>query len=371
LAETTEPGRVGSAGFDRADPAAPVDGGLSRRERVRRALMHEPLDRLPTQVGWTAAMGRRLADHFGVAEAELPHRLDNHLVRVDLSYRPVVSDDGRVRFDWWGAGHDANEEGYYIALSPLASEPDLDAYAWPDPTAPGLVDDAATTTTAVGDDAFVIPNLGFALFERAWSLRGFEQFLMDLVADPDYAAELLDRITAIQLALVARYLAVGVDAGYFGDDYGSQTGLLMSPQTWRRLIKPRLAALFAPFRERGLPVVLHSDGAIGEILPDLVEIGLKALNPVQPEVVDQAWLRHRFGRSLAFYGGISTQTVLPTGRPTEVRDAVARCVAALAPEGTGLLLGPSHRLMSDIPMTNVDALLEAFAGTVADRGGAG
>jgi len=96
-----------------------------------------------------------------------------------------------------------------------------------------------------------------------------------------------------------------VDGGYFGDDYGAQNNLLFSPAGWRRLVKPRLARLFAPFHERGLPVILHSDGQIQKILPDLVEIGLTALNPVQPEVLDHAWLYKNFGGRLSFYGGIS------------------------------------------------------------------
>ncbi len=106
------------------------------------------------------------------------------------------------------------------------------------------------TIAALGAEFFIVPNLGFALFERAWSLRGFEQFLMDMAQDPGYAAALLDRITEIQLALIERFLGTGVDGGYFGDDYGAQKGLLFSPATWRKLIKPRLARLFAPFRGR-------------------------------------------------------------------------------------------------------------------------
>jgi uroporphyrinogen decarboxylase len=335
-------------------------GSLTRRERVRRALRREPVDRLPTQVGWTAAMGGLLANHFGIPDAELPDRLDDHLVRVDLSHELRLSSDGRVRTDWWGAGHDATEEGYFIAFSPLSESPDLDAFGWPDPWAPGLLAEAERIVAATGDEAFVVPNLGFALFERAWSLRGLEQLLLDLAADPAYVGELFDRITDIQLVLIDRYLEIGVDGGYFGDDYGAQAGLLFSPTTWRALIKPRLARLFAPFVERGLPVLMHSDGQIADIIEDLVEIGLTALNPVQPEVLDHAWLRDRFGGRLAFYGGISTQTVLPRGTPADVREAVAACRASLAPDGTGLLLAPSHRLMTDIPMANVDALLAAF-----------
>ncbi len=333
---------------------------LTRRERVRRALRHEPVDRLPTQVGWTASMGQRMAEHLGVDLARLSERLDNHLVRVDLSHPARLSPDGRTGYDWWGAGHDTLEEGYFIRESPLAGAPDLDAFAWPDPWAPDLLSDAARRRAEVGEDGFVVPNLGFALFERAWSLRGFEQLLLDLALDEGYVAELLDRITDIQLVLVERSIGLGVDGGYFGDDYGAQAGLLFSPVTWRRLMKPRLARLFAPFVARGLPVLMHSDGRIDEIVPDLVEIGLTALNPVQPEVLDHDWLRATFGGRLAYYGGVSTQTILPRGSPSEVAAAVADCRARLAPDGTGLILAPSHRLMTDIPMANLDALLAAF-----------
>lgn len=333
---------------------------LTRKQRVLAAFRYEPVDRLPTQVNYTAAMGQALAARYGVPLADLPRGLDNHLVRVDLTHTPRYTPDRLVRYDWWGAGHDTVEEGYFIRHSPLAEKPDLDAYPWPDPHAPGLMDDARRVISAQGAEYFIAPNLGFALFERAWSLRGFEQFLTDMALDPAYAAELLDRIVAIQLVLIDRFLALGVDGGYFGDDYGAQKGLLFSPAAWRRLIKPRLAQLFTPFSERGLPVLMHSDGQIQAILPDLVEIGLTVLNPVQPEVLDHRQLRGQFAGKLAFYGGVSTQTVLPHGKPADVRAAVRQCVNDLAPDCTGLMLAPSHRMMSDIPLENVEAMLTAF-----------
>jgi uroporphyrinogen decarboxylase len=327
---------------------------------MRRAIQHQTVDRLPTQINYTAAMGQELSRHFQVGLAELPARLNNHLIRLDLTYPKRLSPDGKVRFDWWGAGFSTEEEGYFPSVSPLADSKDLDHFPWPDPLTPGLLDQAAATI-AVGGDHFIIPNFGFCLFERAWSLRGFETFLMDTALDPGFAGELLDRIVEIQLALIRRFIDLGVDGGYFGDDYGGQKNLLFSPRSWRRLIKPRLARLFAPFVEAGLPVILHSDGQIAAILPDLVEIGLTALNPVQPEVIDHTWLRQTFGRQLAYYGGVSTQTVLPHGTPDQVRAAVSACVDTLAPEGTGLVVAPSHRLMTDIPMENVEALLAAFS----------
>jgi uroporphyrinogen decarboxylase len=333
---------------------------LTHKERLRRALRHEPVDRLPTQINYTVRMGEKLAAYFGVAVNDLPVWLDNHLVRVDLSYPERLSEDGSSRFDWWGAGHDTRQQGYFIRSSPLRETKDLEAFAWPDPEQADLLERAKQTIESYGQEYFIAPNLGFALFERAWSLRGLEQFLIDLALDIGFAGELLERITEIQVALIRRYLDLGVDGGYFGDDYGAQKGLMLSPATWRKLFKPRLARLFAPFRERGLPVILHSDGQIQQILPDLLEIGLTALNPVQPEVLEHAWLAENFGGKLAFYGGISTQTVLPGGSPGEVRQAVERCRRALASQGTGLLLAPSHRMMTDIPMENVQAMLQAF-----------
>jgi len=136
--------------------------------------------------------------------------------------------------------------------------------------------------------------------------------------------------------------------------------MLFSPRSWRRLIKPRLAMMIAVFRDAGLPVIFHSDGDIRAILPDLVEMGVTALNPVQPEVLDHAWLHRQFGASLSFYGGLSTQTILPQNDPAAVHRATEECARQLAPSGTGLLLGPSHRMQSDIPPTNVEAMLEAF-----------
>ncbi len=336
-------------------------GEFTRKNRMKRALQHEPVDRLPTQINYTAGMGKILAEHLNVPVNELPEVLDNHMVRLDLTFNARCSHDRSIRYDWWGAGHDTNEEGYFVAVHPLADNPDLDAYAWPDPHAGGLLDDALEKVKQYGDEFFITPNLGFALFERAWSLRGLQTFMMDMGLDPGYSHELLDRVAEIQLVLIHRYLEAGIDGAYFGDDYGAQKNLLFSPSMWREFIKPRLARLFAPFRERGLPILMHSDGQIQEILPDLVEIGLTALNPVQPEVLNLSWLYENFGGRLAFYGGISTQTVLPFGTPEAVRSAIQECRTKLAPEGTGLIIAPSHRMMTDIPMQNVDAMLEAFS----------
>ena len=327
---------------------------LTRKERTRRALRRDSLDRLPTQINYTPRMRTILAAHLGVREEALDATLDNHLLRLDVSHPRRVSEDGSVAYDWWGAGWDTRTEGYWHSFAPLANSEDLDAYPWPDPGRADLVGDAH------GHDYFVVPNFGMCLFERGWSLRGFDAFLMDMVERTEWVEDLLDRITAIQVRLARRFVAAGVDAGYFGDDYGAQKSMLFSPRLWRRLMKPRLALMFDVFRHAGLPVILHSDGDIRAILPDLVEIGLTTLNPVQPEVLEHAWLYREYGKQLSFYGGISTQGVMPSGTPDEVAMATAACARTLAADGTGLLLGPSHRMQSDIPPENVMAMVAAF-----------
>jgi uroporphyrinogen decarboxylase len=334
---------------------------LTHKERMRRAIQREPVDRLPTQVNYTCAMGKKLATRLGVSLAELAGRLDNHLVRVDVTYPGRTDEDGLVAYDWWGVGWSTETEGYWLADSPLAEVESLETFPWPDPLAPHLMDEARETIASAGSQFFIAPNLGFCLFERAWSLRGFETFLVDLVLNPAYAEELLERITDIQVRLARRFVMLGVDGGYFGDDYGAQKSLLFSPRTWRTLFKPRLARIFAVFRDSNLPVILHSDGDIAEIVADLVEIGLTTLNPVQPEVLDHSWLKDTFSDQLAFYGGVSTQSVLPHGTAAELESAVSSCVQTLAADGTGLVIAPSHRMTRDIPMENVDALLASFA----------
>ncbi len=364
---------------------------LTPKERMRRALERQPVDRLPVQTNYTAAMGAKLAACFQCAPNALPARLDNHLLRLDVTHAPRLSPDGRVRFDWWGAGWGTETEGYWHAHAPLTDATDLAAYPWPNPHAPDLLADAERAIAADQGEHFVAPNFGFALFERAWSLRGFDLLLMDMVDRPAWVEDLLDRITEIQISLARRFVALrrcehgeappstqlgnltcpqhispvedsrgGVDGGYFGDDYGAQRGLLFSPKLWRAMIKPRLARMFAVFREAGLPVMLHSDGDIWPILPDLVDIGLTCLNPVQPEVLEHTRLCREFGQHLSFYGGISTQEVLPKVTPAEVRAATRACIRDLAPDGTGLIIGPSHRMQSDIPVDNVVAMLGAF-----------
>jgi hypothetical protein len=152
---------------------------LNPKERVRRTLDRAPVDRLPTQCNYTAIMGKKLAEYFKVSLSELPARLGNHLLRVDVTYPKSFSDDGCVEFDWWGTGWSTETEGYWHSFAPLAHSNDLAHFPWPDPDVPHLLDGAASSMAA-HRHLFVVPNLGMCLFARAWSLRGFDRLLVDM-----------------------------------------------------------------------------------------------------------------------------------------------------------------------------------------------
>lgn len=329
---------------------------MTRRERVRAAIARAPLDRYPTQVNYTATTGMALADMLGVEPSSLPAALDNHVFRVDCDTRSQRADG--VVYDMWAVGFSSESEGYVIAHHPMRDgEPEM--YRWPDVEAPDLFGPVREAVAAEreGMDRFVVPNHGFSLFERAWSLAGFEEVLVGLHTEPDRIERLLEAITERQVILAQRYVKAGVDGGYFGDDLGTQSGMLFNPEVWRRLFKPRMARMFAVYRDAGLPVVLHSDGDISDILPDLIDIGLTCLNPCQPEVLDHEELASEYGHSIAFYGGVSTQQTLPLSTPEKVRGACESVLQVLGRGRTGLVFGPSHRLMSDIPQANLRELV--------------
>jgi uroporphyrinogen decarboxylase len=151
---------------------------------------------------------------------------------------------------------------------------------------------------------------------------------------------------------------LGVDGIFLSDDYGHQRSLLMSPDQWREFIKPRLREFFARIKGEGLFTFLHSCGNISEIVPDLIEVGLDVLHPVQPEAMDIASLKAKYANRLAFYGGISTQRTLPRGTPEEVAEEVRRTVQFMAKDG-GYILAPGITLQHDILLENILAFIRA------------
>jgi len=198
------------------------------------------------------------------------------------------------------------------------------------------------------------------IFEKAWRIRGLEELMTDLMVNPALVESLFDQIARRTGYLATRYAQAGVDIIQLGDDIGSQQGMLISPQHWRTYLKPRMAKIITDVKLANpeLFVFYHSDGSIEPIIPDLIDIGVDILNPLQPECMDIAKLKRTYGGHLSFWGGIGVQTTMPFGTPGEVRAAVRQLVKD-AGKGGGLLIAPAHLLEYDVPWRNVEAFVEA------------
>ena len=196
--------------------------------------------------------------------------------------------------------------------------------------------------------------------ETPFSLRGREQFFMDCGYREEFLPVFLDRITDIAVGNARVAAKVGADIFGIGDDLGSQQGLLISPKTWRELFKPRLKRIIDAVKNTNKETAFffHSDGKIDEIIPDLIEVGIDILNPIQPEVMNPAEIKRAFGKDLIFWGGISVQYTLPLGKPEDVFNEVKLRMETIGREG-GYIMSPSHLINKDVPWENIVAFFEA------------
>jgi uroporphyrinogen decarboxylase len=337
-----------------------------KREVVIEALNFRP----PPYVPWAWEMTRQCAERAKphVPRGDIAAFIDSHFFDVE----PVngrFEDLGHSRFrDLYGVVWDRSvDKDIGVPLEwPLRRPEDLAKYRWPDVGRDGLYA-GVPERLAANARLFRRYQVGFSLYERAWTMRGMTDLLADMVLRPEFVEALLDRIVESNLVQVRRALALPIDAVYFGDDYGMQTGLIMGLDHWRHFFKPRLARLFAPVREAGKFVFLHSCGKIETILDDLVEIGLSAFNPFQPEVMDVFAVKKRYHGRLAFHGGMSIQKILPFGTVQEVRDAAARLVEA--GRAGGYIFSPSHAVPPDVPPENLVAMMDVLRAQPGYRAG--
>jgi uroporphyrinogen decarboxylase len=221
------------------------------------------------------------------------------------------------------------------------------------------VDDLHRLGLAAGGNT---PHLGGELFEAAWRLRGLESFLIDLVERKEMAHLLLDRLAELARDNAATLAGAGVDVLALDDDIGMPGRMMISPATWREFFRPRLAGIIEAARavKADLRVIYHSDGHFEPILDDLVEIGVAAINPLQPEHMDAARIRRRFGPRLALWGTVGRQTTFAFADPDQIRQEVRTRIAALG--RAGLVLCPAYDIDEpDIPWANVAAFLDEGA----------
>jgi len=320
---------------------------------------------LPIQVEFSASGVQNYLKSKGiskVSDLELLRFFDNHVLYAymngaTLRLKTKDFNGERIITDEWGCDWDTSQDLFYCS-HPLEDWELLESYRFPDPWAPGYLDYTEKLVQQYAKDYIVTSYHFCCLFERAYILRGFENVLVDFYAEEDLLCALLDRITDFHVELAKRYISIGVNCGRIVDDYGSQHGMIMSPDMWRKYIKPRLQRIYDVYRNAGLPIIHHSCGNIMPIIGDLADMGVNVLNPVQPQALDLEKLAAEYGDRIAFFGGICNQTVLPHGTPEEIDEEVKRVTGILGKNGR-YVISPSNGMGKDVPLENVEAFYAA------------
>jgi len=239
----------------------------------------------------------------------------------------------------------------------LLPEPSLRGYEFPDPLNRCFFDDIDEKLSRYGD-CFRVFKIGFSLYERAWTLRGMENLMMDFLDHADFVRDLLRSIADYNIAQATEALKYDIDAVYFGDDWGQQRGLQMGPVLWREFILPELKRMYSLVRDAGKYVFIHSCGKVDELFDDLINTGLNCFNPFQPEVMDVFELMKKYRGRLAFHGGMSTQRTLPYGSVEDVKEQTKKLLKAGA--GGGYIFAPAHAVEGDVPLENMLAFVEVL-----------
>jgi len=331
---------------------------MNRRERVRAAVAHAQPDKTPYHVGFTYKAHAKMAEYYGDPDfaCKLGNCLHNLGTSTAGSWREVRPD---VWEDEFGVQWDRTvDKDIGVVCNRRITPETLDEYEFPDPDDPARYaryDDEIRQH----QDLFLVANHGFSLFERAWTLAGMENLLMAMIDDKPFAHGLLDRILDFNLRIIANACAHDVDAMQFGDDWGQQRGLIMGPALWREFIGPRVRQMYQAVRARGKYVFIHSCGKVDSLFPDLIECGLNVFNPFQPEVIDVFEAKREYGGRLAFFGGISTQRLLPYGTPAQVREQVKRLIGEVG-RGGGYIAAPAHAIPGDAKPENIAAMIEVL-----------
>ncbi|MGQ0604601.1 MAG: uroporphyrinogen decarboxylase family protein [Anaerolineales bacterium] len=388
----------------------PNEKRLTPRERVQMALRHEepdrvPMDYLATMEIWDRLIAHLKLDTTGIGPAEFfePGReallrhfeVDCRVLSYDQFCTPpewLIHDGSHV--DWWismnrstpnrmwrqvnpddtfndiWSTHSYRMEtavGAYEGfktwpLSKATTIEELKQHPWPEPDwwdftpLPGLIRQL---------DAHEQYHIRFrigSVFEIGWQLRGLEEFMIDLASQPEIPMYLMDRLTEIYLENLRRVLEIAgdrLDMVYFYDDVATQQSLMISKKMWHKYVRPHHVKLIELAHQYNKPVMYHTDGAVRQIIPEFIEMGVDVLNPLQPDAkdMDLPAIKTEFGDRLTFHGGVDIMRTLPKGKPEQVQAEVRARVNALGADG-GYILCSSHHIQPDTPIENVIAMYD-------------
>jgi uroporphyrinogen decarboxylase len=338
---------------------------MNSKERVHATLHRRPVDRLPVFLWFHPETAQRLARLLEIPVSRVAEAMGDDIrqtwVNHNYAMEGIVHEhDGESHLDFWGVEWTRQQGFNQITKFPLAgaTKDEVLSYRFPTEHLPELLQRMLPVLES-RQAYFIGCDVSPCAFEMYWRLRGMENTMLDIAGDPALAGEMLGRCAEFsRLLSEAACSQFELDWLWTGDDVSSQLGMMMKPETWRKLIKPHLRRVFDVGKAKGLWVAYHCCGALRPIIGDLVEIGMDVLNPVQCNCpgMDPLELKKEFGKQLAFMGGVDTQGVLPSGTVDEVRRATAGLIEGMTADGGGFILAASHTVPPETPDENIFAM---------------
>ena len=355
---------------------------LSPRQRVLKAIQHEEADRVPLFFTLTPQVAEGLSRHLKIPKyttADSPlsqNRISYHELLVELGNDVVgigaCSPQGSpthevspgVMTNEWGVKY--KTVGFYSEMleHPLANaekKADVENYAFPDPHASGRFRLANEVAERYAKRYAICGDVECTIFEASWYLTGFEKFLVDLSLEKEYVFALMDKVMHYSIEVGKELIRIGADIVWLGDDMGTQQGMLLSPEMWRRHLKERMRKVITSLKDvnPGVKIAYHSCGSYSPIIPELIEIGVDILNALQPNArdMDLSRLKAQYGKTVSFFGGLDTQAIIPFGSLQDVEGEIKRVIRAAA-KGGGLILAGAHNIQPDVSTEKMIQIFE-------------
>lgn len=333
---------------------------MTRKERVSCAIRHQETDRLPYYIELTTIEKTKMEQYTG--DENYVDRFENDIEMIGFGGEVypkegspgIFQDDFGALWDRTGPDKDIGVLKGCVLEEPEAFKQYIFPEIWEEEIRKKM-----KAFVENGRDTFKVVGISFAMYERGWALCGVENMLSYFVEEPEFVEALFDKIYQYDQKLLSIILEYEIDGVCLGDDWGQQKGLIMGPRYWRQYIKPQMKRLYQCIKKSGKFVIQHSCGDIEEIFEDLIEIGLDVYQTVQPEIYALEKVKQKVEDRLAFWGGISTQTLLPFATVDEITDTVQK-TAAIMRKGGGYILAPTHTVTGDVPPENVEMLVRIF-----------